>query len=100
MTIAPILKNIPFFSHLSEPELEHLAQHGQIAEYPPGEIVVQEGDTANSMYVILDGQVRVYKCHEDAGEIDIARLDTGSFFGELALLDQGTRSATVSCLTP
>jgi signal transduction histidine kinase len=99
MSITPILKAIPFFSHLSEPELERLAAYGQVAEDQPGDIIVREGQSADSMYVILNGKVRVYKSDESEAQIDIARLETGSFFGELALLDQGVRSATVACLT-
>jgi signal transduction histidine kinase len=100
MSIARVLKDIPFFSHLSEPELERVAAHGQIVTRQPGEIVVREGNAADSMYVILEGRVRVYKSDEAGAQIDIATLETASFFGELALLDQGTRSATVACLTP
>jgi signal transduction histidine kinase len=100
MSIAQILKDIPFFSHLSGQELEQVAEHGQVETHQPGEIVVREGSAATSMYVILNGRVRIYKSDEDGTQIDIAMLESGNFFGELALLDQGSRSATVACLTP
>jgi signal transduction histidine kinase len=98
MDVAAILQGVPFFSHLSQEQLTGLAAHGKVVPCQQGEVVVHEGDDADSMYVILDGQVRVFKSDETNTEIDIAELGTGSFFGELALLDQGTRSATVVCL--
>jgi signal transduction histidine kinase len=98
--IADVLKTIPFFSHLSEKDLARLTEHGRVAACETGNIVVREGEIADSMYVILHGDVRVYKSDPNGTRIDIATLSGGSFFGELALLDEGARSATVRCLTP
>lgn len=99
LTLAGILQAVPFFSHLSVDQLASLAEHGSITQHRPGHIVVREGDAADSMYVILSGEVRVFKSDPGGAEIQIATLGEGSFFGELALLDQGARSATVACLT-
>lgn len=99
-SIAGILKGVPFLSHLPEDQLALLAEGGQVETCQPGEVVVSEGEQANSMYVILEGEVRVYKSDPGGAEINLAQLAAGSFFGELALLDQGARSATVACLTP
>lgn len=98
--IVIVLGRVPFFSHLSDSQLEQLASQGRISEAMPDEIIVREADPADSMYVILSGEVRVYKSDPDGTQIEIATLTTGSFFGEQALLEQGVRSATVSCITP
>ena len=99
VSVIGVLKRVSFFSHLGRQQLVHLAKAGHISSAKPDEVVVREGEPANSMYVILDGQVRVYKSDQDQKQIEIAKLGAGSFFGELALLEQGTRSATVACIT-
>lgn len=100
MSVAQVLKDVPFFNHLSSQELERLANHGRIAPCETGDYVVREGDLADSLYVILHGEVGVYKTNPDGTKIHIATLSVGSFFGELALLEDGARSATVRCNTP
>lgn len=93
------LHHIPFLSHLSDDDLIQVSRNGQMVMYDAGQIVVREGDAAEGMYVIVSGQVRVYK-NEQGQQIEIAVLSQDEFFGELALLDEGTRSATVECITP
>ena len=55
------------------------------------------GDT---LFVILDGEVRVCRSDDQDNEIELARLKSGEFFGELALLDGKARSARVTTVTP
>src|SRR5687767_8080131 len=87
VSVVGILKRVPFFSHLPREQLVQLARAGHINIAMADEVVVTEGDEADSMYVILNGQVRVYKSDQDGTQIEIAKLSNGSFFGELALLD-------------
>lgn len=62
-------------------------------------MVCEEGDVTDAMYIILDGQLRVFKHDGQGNEVDIAMLKAGDLFGEMAMLDSKPRSATVACLT-
>ena len=64
------------------------------------EIICSEGDQADKVYVILDGKVKVYKKDETGNETEIATIDKGNMFGEMALFDKGIRSASVKTIEP
>jgi CRP/FNR family cyclic AMP-dependent transcriptional regulator len=65
--------------------------------YNNGETICSEGDAANSMYVIQSGKVEVIK-KTDRGEVTLATLNKGDFFGEMSLFDHRPRSATVKAV--
>ena len=67
-------------------------------EYFGGETIVQQGDTGDCMFVVQSGQVEVVQKVE-GGEQRLAVLDTGDFFGEMALFEREVRSATVRALS-
>lgn len=92
------LKTIPFFQHVTDAQLEELIGLGQFIDYGPGKTLFQQGDAADCLYVILSGQVKVFGKDPTGQEIELSQLGTGDFFGELALVDGGTRSATVRSL--
>jgi signal transduction histidine kinase len=79
--------------------LECVAAAGRTEHRTANDIVCKEGDTSCSMYVVLDGTIRIYKVDPDGNELEMIRLGTGSYFGELALLDGAARSASVQCVT-
>jgi NADH dehydrogenase len=69
------------------------------SHFEPGEPVFHQGDLGDSLYIILKGEAEVLR--EDNGvERVLARLHGGQFFGEMALMNQKTRNATVKCVTP
>jgi CRP/FNR family transcriptional regulator len=94
------------FSELAPPELEQVAQVAVPRSYERGEVVFREGDTGDTCYVVKEGSVSVMREHRAAGDsgsgrtIALAELRTGEMFGELALFDHETRSATVEALEP
>lgn len=100
MSIEQILKTIPLFRHLPDEWHSELAAKGDIVELEANEIACREGDAADGMYVILEGRARVFKEDREGNEVDLNIMDAGEFFGEVALIDNKPRSATVSCLTP
>lgn len=63
-----------------------------------GEIVFREGDAPDGLYVILTGEVRIYKRNDAGSEVDLLTAGAGDYFGELALIDGGPRSASVTSL--
>ena len=94
------LKKLPLFSQLSPEALAELIQQGQVLTFEAEQVVCWDGDASDGMYVILEGEVRVLKRDEEGNEFDVNRLQQGECFGEMALLDNQPRSATVACLTP
>lgn len=88
------LAHVPLFTSCSREAIEAIASAGQPRQSPAGAVIVREGEPGSSLFVILAGQVRVVS--DAASErILLARLGPGEFFGEMALLAGGTRTAAV-----
>lgn len=100
MGIETYLREIPLFKQLPAETLPKLVQQGEVLSLDAGEIVVWEGEVSDAMYVILDGEVRVFKRDEKGNEFEINHQKQGECFGELALLDSQPRSASIACMTP
>ncbi|HRK39097.1 MAG TPA: cyclic nucleotide-binding domain-containing protein [Burkholderiaceae bacterium] len=64
-----------------------------VRQHAPGDVVFREGDRGHAMYVVLAGSIDIVK-RNDAEDLCIANLGTGEMFGEMALIDSGTRMAT------
>ena len=90
-----MLENIAIFSGLSQTELEVLENHMITRTYRKNTVVINEGDEASSLYIILSGKVKVFLSNADGKEIIINTQGVGEHFGELALLDDAPRSASV-----
>lgn len=87
----PRLAGISLFSGLTNNDLRKLESFTHFRHFLPGEIVFDRGEEAQALYAILSGRVII--CHPGEAEMPIAELGAGSFFGELALLDDSPRSA-------
>ncbi|HEY9842479.1 MAG TPA: cyclic nucleotide-binding domain-containing protein [Candidatus Obscuribacterales bacterium] len=92
------LKTIPFFQHVTDAQLEELIALGQFIDFDAGTTLFKQGDAADCLYVILSGKVRVFGQDPSGQEVELSVLETGDFFGELALVDGGRRSATIRTL--
>ena len=101
-------KNISFFSDLTEAELDRVKPLFEVMGLEKGQKLIREGDTGDHMYVLVEGKVRVTKSmmveglHLPLAEVRdprkvLATLDSSAcpIFGEIALLDEDLRSATV-----
>lgn len=93
-----ILKEVTLFSQLTPYQLNELIESSKVLTLNHGDILFNEGDMADNAYVILEGKVRIYKKENLEKEIDIAILDKGDFFGEMAVFASGTRTATVCAI--
>jgi len=92
------LRAIPLFRRVSEGDLEELAVHLIERRFPKNSTVVEEGLPGDYMYVIREGRAKVTKASEDGREKIMNFLEAGSFFGDMALLGDETRSASVKTL--
>lgn len=89
------LREIAIFSHLDDETLQSLASHATIKTFPKNAIIINEGDDTGSFHIILSGKVRVYVSDEHGKELTLSMEGGGKYFGELALLDDEPRSASV-----
>lgn len=92
------LRAIPLFGRVSEGDLEELATHLIERRFPKNATVVEEGLPGDYMYVIREGRAKVTKASEDGREKIMNFLEAGAFFGDMALLGDETRSASVKTL--
>jgi CRP/FNR family cyclic AMP-dependent transcriptional regulator len=92
------LRAIPLFRRVSESDLEELATHLIERRFPKNATVVEEGLPGDYMYVIREGRAKVTKASEDGREKIMNFLEAGAFFGDMALLGDETRSASVKTL--
>jgi CRP-like cAMP-binding protein len=90
-----ILRRVPLFESLSEPDLQSFAELVRERSYPKGSVIVFEDDPGDALYVVAAGQVKVVLVAEDGREVILSVLGPGNFFGEMAILDEGPRSAHV-----
>ncbi|MEP7082165.1 MAG: cyclic nucleotide-binding domain-containing protein [Chloroflexota bacterium] len=90
MELEAQLASVPLLAGLDDRVRRRLAQIGKRRTYAAGETIVEEGEKGVALYVILSGRVRVERSGEALGE-----LGPGDFFGELALIEDEPRSATV-----
>jgi CRP/FNR family cyclic AMP-dependent transcriptional regulator len=95
---AQLLGRVPLFADLVEADLRELASVAVPRSYLEGEAVFREGDPGDTCYVIRSGAVRVTRRHSDGRSITLAELRPGDIFGELAMFDGETRSATVEAV--
>jgi len=84
------LSKVRIFQGMSKRELESVARVGRKMRATTGQILCQQGEPGHQFFVILEGDASV-----DRGGRNVADLSAGDYFGELALLDRGPRSATV-----
>lgn len=88
-----ILKSVPIFASVPEGQLVDLATIAETVEFDAGEIIMNQGDLGTSMYIVVDGRVRIFE-----GDKDLAEHGTRAVFGELAALDPEPRVASVQAL--
>lgn len=98
-TVEMLLQGLPFFGNLTPEQLKQVARLGRMQSVEASTVVFEEHDPGDTLYVILEGGVRVYNTGAGS-EVELARFKAGDFFGELALIDGRPRSAAVATLAP
>jgi len=95
---AEMLSRVSLFKNLDETELENLADLVDQIEVKAGAVIFHEHDTGDALYMVDTGAVRIWVRDEDVQEVTLSELKPGDFFGELAVLDSGERSANASAI--
>jgi CRP/FNR family cyclic AMP-dependent transcriptional regulator len=98
--ITQALRRVPLFASLAPEQLAHLARVARRRRYDRDEVIFYQGDPGDTFYVILSGQVKVSVSSPEGQEAILVMLDAGESFGELALLDDQPRSATIQANVP
>jgi CRP/FNR family cyclic AMP-dependent transcriptional regulator len=90
-----ILEKVEIFEGLNKEELDTLAASSVARNYPKNTVIINENDHADSLYLIESGKVKVYCSDKNGKEFIMNTLEAGDYFGELALLDDDKRTASV-----
>ncbi len=91
------LKTVPFFDELSNRQLKNVSGIMFERNYEADELIFEEEQPGAALFLILDGKVAIEICREDK-TVNLAVLEKGAFFGEMALIDEAPRSADARAL--
>lgn len=89
-----VLMAMPPFKKFNQKHLNDFLRIIHNRVYAPGEYIFHQGDPGIALYIIIDGEVVISETYKDGENYDLALLGVGDFFGEIALMDEGTRSAS------
>lgn len=90
-----VLRKVPLFATMREGDILAFAELVRERSFPKGSVIVFEDDPGDALYLVARGQVKVVLIGEDGREVILSVLGEGNFFGEMSLIDEKPRSATV-----
>ena len=90
-----LLKRVPLLHGLGRREIEEVGRLAEEVDVPAGKVLMREGETGREFYVVVDGSVAI-----DRGGERLRTMENGDFFGEIALLAEGPRTATATTEGP
>lgn len=97
---ATLLADLPLFAALGSEELELLAQAVDLRRLQPGEALFKAGDPGEAMYIVTSGEIEISVVDRAGQKIVLTGRHRGDVFGELAMLDEGVRTATATAIIP
>lgn len=98
MAITEFLSFVPIFSDLPSETLDQIEKIGTRKSYKKNDVILMEEDSGTALFVIVTGKVKVARSSSDGREVILTILSDSDFFGEMAILDGLTRSATVTSI--
>lgn len=94
-TYVQILSRVPLFSGLNEKQLKKLANRLTKRDYTEGDAIITQGKGGEGLFVLSEGKAEAVRIQPDGETITVNAFSANDFFGELALLDEGLRTASV-----
>ncbi len=98
--IVDLLERVPMFLGLNHKQLERLAKRIVEREYPADRMIVEQNKGGEGFFLIIEGGAEVVRERSDGNKLVVNKLGANDFFGELALLDEGLRTASVITTEP
>ena len=95
-----VISQVPLFSDLSQRELQILAANCREREYPEGATLLRQGETGVGLFILISGNVRVTQQSGSGDTRDLGVFERGAVLGEMSLLDDLPRTATVIAIEP
>lgn len=92
------LRRVPLLQSLNEAQLELIAAGSVRKNYPKGRTIVSEGEPSQSLFILLSGRAKVQRSDSEGKEVILAVIGSGEFFGEMSIIDDSPRSASVITL--
>lgn len=96
--MAEIVTKSHLFKSLDEAARKELLESAFVMQYDPGEMILREGDPGDTMFLVMEGTVRVHTCAVQGGELQLAELGRGACIGEVSVLTGSPRTATVDAV--
>jgi len=101
MSYADLLERVEIFDELSKERLERISSICIEHRYDRGELIFEQNARSDGLYIILNGEIEIQvQSPTAAAPLTVARLQRGQSFGEVALVDEGIRTATARVATP
>ena len=95
-----LLRNVPLFAMLQEHQLVLLTSVVARRSFPRGTTIMAAGDATDSLYVVISGRLKVIMSDDEGREVILSMLGASEYFGEMGLIDDSTRSASVLSVEP
>lgn len=96
-SLVKALKGVPEFGALDDHARLAIVGASATLFWPAGSLIFEKGSPAEALYIVLEGRVRIFEPRDD-GEVEVAEMGPGDFFGELALLLEGVRSKSAQAI--
>lgn len=93
--IAEFLMKVPLFQVLNPEQIQKLAKNFRERDYEADEVIIEQGKVGVGLFILVRGEAKVMRHQADGDEFELDRLHRFDFFGEMSLLDDAPRSATV-----
>lgn len=99
LSLPPLMRQISYFAHVAEPNLNWLAEQAILRSFAPGQIIFLETDESAGLWILEKGRVKAYKLSPDGQEYILRFFSPGDTFNDLAALDHGLNSASTMAIT-
>jgi HEAT repeat protein len=94
------LRKVRLFEDLSPTDLKHIGEVASEHAYPDGEVIAEQGEAGDEMHIVVSGEIRVVASHDGGEAVEIAQRVAGEYVGEMAVISQEPRVATLICAGP